>query len=246
MRVLATKQKTAAWLQARCGRITASRVAEVMNYLKQTKAEAETGARREGADRRNYRMELLAERLTLIPAEHYVSKFMEFGSEYEDDARRAYELKAEVMVDQTGFIGHPKIHYAGSSPDGLIGADGGLELKVPKTETHLGYLFAGGVPEEYQPQMYFNMACCERKWWDFGSFDPRLPRQLQLFTKRLFWDDDRIAEIEREVVAFDAELEATIQALRALAGDFKMPESAPAPAVDTTGMLTDKDFKGLI
>ena len=246
MRILCTKQKTAEWLQCRVGKITASRADAVLNYLKQTKAEQEAGIRREGADRRNYRMELIAERLTLIPADHYVSKPMEFGAEYEDDARRAYELHAEVMVDQTGFVGHPRIHYAGSSPDGLVGDDGGLELKVPQTTTHLGYLFANEVPAEYKPQMFFNMACCERDWWDFASYDPRLPRQLRLFVRRLHWDEDAIDALEAEVMKFDAEIQATIKRLTEIAGDFKLPEFEQPEPQSSEGMITDEEIAAAI
>jgi putative phage-type endonuclease len=231
--ILAKKQRTAEWLQARCGKITASRIADVMNFRKPTKADIEAGVKLEGADRRNYRMELLAERLTSIPADHYVSKYMEFGAEYEDDARRAYELKAEVMIDQTGFVGHPALDYAGASPDGLIDEDGLLELKVPKSETHLGYLFANEVPEEYRQQMIFNMTCCERQWADFVSYDPRLPEPVRMFVKRLHWKEAAASEIDAAVQQFNIELEATIERLRQLAGPFDLPAAqAPAPEDD--------------
>ena len=185
MRVATPTQKTAEWLTARCGRITASRMPDMLNFLKAKKDQVPE----EGAKRIAYRAELIAERLTAIPADHYVSKAMQFGTDYEDDARRAYELKMETMVDQTGFVLHPDLDYAGASPDGLVGTDGGVEIKVPQTATHLSYLLADVVPEEYQAQMRFNMACCERYWWDFVSFDPRLPKPLQLFVKRLIHDE---------------------------------------------------------
>lgn len=213
MKILATKQHTAEWAQARLGKITASRIADVMSYLKQTKAEVENGTRRESAERRNYRMELLAERMTKISASHYVSPFMEFGSTSEDTARRAYEVRMQVMVEQLGFVQHPSLEYAGASPDGLVDLAGGVEVKAPKTETHIAYSKANIVPPEYEPQMMFGMACCEREWWDFVSFDPRMPERYQFFTKRLYWNEARAREIIGAVEQFNEELEAEIAAL---------------------------------
>ena len=237
MKVICTRQKgddgqpTAEWLQARTGRITASRIVDVLNYLKPTKAMLEKGvAPEEGQKRKDYRMEILCERLTLVAAEHFVSKPMRFGADYEDDARRAYELKTEWMVDQTGFVLHPNFDFAGASPDGLVGTEGGIEIKVPNTATHLSYLLADVVPAEYQPQMYFNMECCELAWMDFVSYDLRLPEPLRLFVKRLPYDEDRCREITREVLSFNQSVDDFIAFLRERFGDFEIP----APMVAKT------------
>jgi hypothetical protein len=96
-----------------------------------------------------------------------------------------------------------------------VGTDGGLEIKCPKTTTHLGYKIAGVVPEEYRDQMLWNMACAERKWWDFISYDPRLPEGLRIFVKRLQRDDARIAEIESQVRQLNTEIDQIIDALGA-------------------------------
>lgn len=218
----------AEWLQARTGRITASRMGDVLNFLRQSKADAEAGIVNEGAKRIGYRAELIAERLTAVPADHYVSKPMQFGADYEGDARRAYELKAEVMVDQTGFVRHPAFEFAGASPDGLVGDEGGIELKVPKTETHLSYLLADVVPEEYKGQMYLGMICCERWWWDFCSFDPRLPDPLKLFVKRLVWDEVEAARLNAIVGGFNDSIEQTIAYLWERFGDFALPAQIAA------------------
>jgi hypothetical protein len=251
VKIVCTRQKgadgqpTAEWLQSRVGRITASRVADVLNYLKPTKAMIEKGIKpEEGSKRRDYRMELLCERLTAIPADHFVSKPMKFGADYEDDARRAYELKTEWMVDQTGFVLHPAFDFAGSSPDGLVGTEGGVEIKVPNTETHLEYLLADIVPEEYQPQMLFNMECCELAWMDFVSFDPRLPEPLRLFIKRLHYDEDRLNLINAEVADFSASIDAAIDGLRSRFGNFDLPAQtiAKTQAPDDGMGITAEDI----
>jgi predicted phage-related endonuclease len=236
MKVLCARQKNdmgepaAEWLAARTARITASRVADVLSYLKPTKAMLEKGIRpEESQKRKDYCMEILCERLTLVAAEHFVSKPMKFGADYEDEARRAYELKTEWMVDQTGFVLHPSFDFAGASPDGLVGTEGGLEVKVPNTATHLEYLLADVVPEEYRPQMYFNMTCCELAWMDFCSYDPRLPEPLRLFVKRLHYDEDQCAKIDEEVISFNESIEASIAALKARFGDFRLPEAQAQP-----------------
>jgi hypothetical protein len=160
----------------------------------------------EAASRRDYRAQLIAERLTGTIEERYFSKEMQFGLEQEPFARTAYEIRTGNMVDQAGFIFHPRLDFSGASPDGLIGQDGGVELKCPKTTTHLAYMAAGTVPEEHQHQMLWNMACADREWWDFASFDPRLPEKLRLFIVRMPREEARIDEIEREVLKLNSEV----------------------------------------
>lgn len=218
MRTIKCKQGSAEWLEARRGKITASRIADVLAILKK-------GG--EGADRRNYRIEQIAERLSGRSEDHYVSPEMEWGTEFEPMARAAYEIATESMVDTVGFVLHPTLDYAGSSPDGLVGEDGGLELKCPKTTTHIKWLMGGTVPEEHQAQCLWNMACCERQWWDFMSFDPRMPEGMKVFIVRMNRDAERIAAIEAEVAKFNDEVEAAIAQLGG------RPKERPAPPVDT-------------
>jgi len=218
MRTIKCVQGSAEWLEVRRGKITASRIADVLAVLKK-------GG--EGAGRRNYRIEQIAERLSGRSEDHYVSPEMEWGSEFEPIARSAYEIATESMVDTVGFVLHPTFDFAGASPDGLVGKDGGLELKCPKTTTHIKWLMAGVVPEEHQDQCLWNMACCQRQWWDFMSYDPRLPEGLRVFMVRMPRDDERIAEIESEVEKFNGEIEAAIESLGGI------PKERPAPPVDT-------------
>lgn len=202
-------QGTDEWKAARAGKVTASRVADVI-------AKGKGGA--ESASRRNLRAQIVAEILTGQSQDgEFKSAAMQWGTENEPFARAAYETKADVMVDQVGLIIHPANPRAAASPDGLIGDDGLVEIKCPNTATHLDYLLAGEVPKEYQPQMLWQMACTERKWCDFVSFDPRLPEHLQLFVKRFNRDDKRIEEMEHEVELFLSEVDSIIA---------KLPEAA--------------------
>lgn len=205
MRSVNVLQGTAAWLEARVGLITASRMCDVMATPKRGTAEL--------ACKRDYRMELLCERLTGRAAEHYVSREMDFGSENEPFARAAYEVVADVLVDEVGLVLHPVMDFSGASPDGLVGEDGAIEIKAPKTATHLNWRLADVVPEEHIDQCMWVMACCEREWIDFVSFDPRLPQGLRFFVKRLERDEKRIAAMEYNVMAFNAEVDAMIEGL---------------------------------
>ncbi len=201
-------QGTAAWFEARCGRVTASRVADVIGRLK--------GGGWRG-ERAHYRDQLVAERLTGEVARHFVTAEMVWGTDNEPRARAAYEFLFDAAPEQVGFIDHPTIAMAGASPDGLVGDDGLVEFKCPKTTTHLGYWLAGTLPEEHRPQVLWQQACLPgRAWTDFVSYDPRLPADLQLFRIRVPRDDAAIAAVEREVAEFLAEVDAQVEQLMAL------------------------------
>ena len=205
-RVEATKieQGSDAWKALRAGKVTASRVADVLSKIKSG----------ESAGRKNYRMDLVAERLTGKPADSFTNSAMQWGTEQEPFARIAYETHKGLFVEQVPFVDHPTIEWFGCSPDGLVGEDGLLEIKCPNTTTHLEYLQDGKPPSKYIPQMMAQMACTGRKWCDFASFDPRLPEDLQLFVVRLNWDDAYIQEMEAEVKQFLNEVDATLSQLK--------------------------------
>jgi putative phage-type endonuclease len=198
------EQGSQEWLLQRCGRVTASRIADLM-------ARTKSGW---GATRANYMAQLVAERLTGTVAPSFSNAAMIHGTETEPEARRAYEFFVDRDVQQVGFVPHPSIEMAGASPDGLVAADGLLELKCPNTATHIETLLSGAVPDKYVKQMQFQMACTGRQWCDFASYDNRMPERMRLFVKRLDRDADAIAEIEREVSAFLAELDGKVEALR--------------------------------
>lgn len=189
----------------RLGKVTASRVADVLSKGK-------TG---ESASRKNYRIELVAQRLTGQPAESFTNAAMEHGVATEPLARIAYELHKNNNVDQVAFIDHPTIEWFGCSPDGLVGDDGLIEIKCPNTTTHLEWMDEGKAPSKHIPQMMAQMACIGRQWCDFVSFDPRLPEDLQLFVVRVQRDQEYIDSMEKEVVKFLEEVHETIVKLKA-------------------------------
>lgn len=201
-------QGSDAWHQIRLGRVTASRVAEVI-------ARTKTGY---GASRANYMAELVAERLTGQPAERFTNAAMAWGTEKEPDARAAYVFMRDADVAEVGFVAHPRIAMTGASPDGLVGGDGMVEIKCPMTASHIETLIGQAVPGKYVTQMQWQMACAGRAWCDFVSFDPRMPAEMQLFVRRVHRDETMIAELEREVSAFLAELDAKVAQLTALYG----------------------------
>ena len=203
MKTVDFEQGSPEWLQARAGKVTASRISDVLAKIK-------TG---EAAARRDYRCQLVAEILTGRPQEEgYINDEMRWGTEQEPFARGAYEAAYGVLVDKVGFVLHPTIARAGASPDGVCG-EGLLEVKCPKTATHLQYLLSGEVPTKYQPQMLWQMACAGSKWCDFVSYDPRLSDDLQLFKVRFPRDEGRIREMEAEVSIFLDEVDAMLAKL---------------------------------
>jgi len=200
------EQRTTEWHTARLGKVTASRVADVI-------AKTKTGY---GASRANLMADLICERLTGQPASTFTNAHMEWGTEQEPHARAAYSARTGELVEEVGFIDHPRIANSGASPDGLVSDDGLVEFKCPATATHLDTLLAGEVPSKYIPQMQWQMACTGRKWCDFVSYDPRLPEHLRMFVKRVERDDTYIATLEGEVTKFLTELEEKLTQLQEL------------------------------
>ena len=197
------EQGTNAWFQARAGKVTASRVADVA-------AKTKSGY---SASRATYMGQLIAERLTGNVADSFSNAAMAWGTETEPQARAVYELELGVEVIEVGFVPHPTIDGSSASPDGIIGADGLVEIKCPNTATHIETLLTEKVPKKYLTQIMWQLACTGRSWCDFVSFDPRLPTDMQMFCKRAERDDARIAELETEVVAFLDELSAKVKTL---------------------------------
>lgn len=197
------EQGSADWFAARLGKVTASRVSDVV-------AKTKSGW---SASRANYMAQLVAERLTGQPQESYSNAAMQWGIEQEPLARAAYEFRTDATVTPAWFIDHPKIAMSGASPDGLIGDVGLVEIKCPNTATHIETLIGKNTPDKYLAQMQWQMACTGAKWCDFVSFDPRLPESMRLFVSRVHRDDERIKELEKEVLAFLAELDAKVKTL---------------------------------
>ena len=198
------EQRSDEWFTARLGCVTASRTADVM-------AKTKSGY---SASRANYMAQLITERLTETKADGFSSAAMQWGTETEPQARAAYELMTGEDVIEDGFVKHPTIEGFGASPDGLVGADGLVEIKCPNSATHIDTLLSQKVPAKYMTQMQVQMMCCGREWCDFVSFDPRLPADMSFWMQRVWADADRQKEIETEVRLFILELEDKLQKLR--------------------------------
>lgn len=200
------------WIEARLGRVTASRVSDVIAKTKSGWA----------ASRTNYMAALIAERLTGAQMESYTNAAMQWGIDQEEAARTAYSFYTDNEVTEVGFVNHPSIPMAGASPDGMIrGAEydfglplGLVEIKCPNTATHIDTLLGEPIDGKYITQMQFQMACTATKWCDFVSFDPRMPEPMRLYVKRVPRDDTVIASLETEVRAFLAELDGKIARLK--------------------------------
>lgn len=186
------EQRSTEWFTARLGKVTASRVADVI-------AKTKTGY---STSRENYMAQLVCERMTGTQGESFSSVAMQWGTDQEPLARAAYEAAKDVLVDEVGFIVHPTIINAGASPDGLVGDDGLIEIKCPNTATHIDTLLSKKVPSKYIAQMQWQMACTGRKWCDFVSFDPRMPDGLQLFIQREDFHEEYVKMLETEITWF--------------------------------------------
>jgi putative phage-type endonuclease len=194
------EQGTPEWQALRVGKLTASRVADMLATVK-------TG---ESMSRKNLRADLIAERLTGSKTDSYSNSAMNWGVETEPQARVAYEVFSYNFVDQVAFVDHPTIANFGCSPDGLVGDDGLIEIKCPNTSTHLEYIETRKPPTKYMTQMMSQMSVTGRRWCDWVSFDPRLPDGLKLLVVRIERDDEMIAKIEAEAINFLAEVDAKI------------------------------------
>lgn len=192
------------WKLARCGSLGASRIADAT-------AKTKTGY---GASRANLMADLLTERLTGVLAEGFTNAAMQWGIDHEEEARTAYEFRADLTVDPVALIKHPTIAGTHCSPDGLIGGDGLVEIKCPQTATHLETLLGAAPADRYIKQMQWQMACSGRIWCDFVSFDPRLPEEMRLHFVRVRRDQQLIDDLSQEVISFLAELDTKERNLR--------------------------------
>lgn len=202
------EQRTDEWFSARAGKVTASRVADLM-------ARTKSGY---SASRENYMAQLVVERFTGGQGESFTNAAMQWGTEQEPFARAAYEAREGVFVDEVGFVPHPTIEGAGASPDGLVGDDGLVEIKCLNTATMIDTLINETVPGKYYTQMQMQMACTGRKWCDYVVFDPRMPVNAQLFVKRVERDDTYIADMEGEITKFLNEVDAKFKTLQSKLG----------------------------
>jgi putative phage-type endonuclease len=209
-----SEQQTPEWFADRLGKVTASRLADVM-------AKTKTGY---SATRANYMTQLVLERVTNTRAESYSNAAMQWGNEQEPFARAAYEAHTGQMVEEVGFIQHPDIEDAGASPDGLVGDDGMVEIKCPSSSTALECWLIhaqGGNPVDakYYAQMQWQMRCANRSWCDYVVFDPRMPAKAQLFVFRVQRNAEFLRIAEDEVITFLTEVDIKVAALNQIIGE---------------------------
>ena len=189
-------QRSPEWYAQRLGKATASRIADIL-------ATTKTGV---SALRKNYRADLIAERLSGQPAANYVNGPMQWGIDHEAEALAVYAEIVGLPVAPAEFVDHPEIRWSGASPDGLVGDEGLVEVKCPNTATHLEALEGGKISGNHLIQMQWQMACTGRVWCDYVSFDPRLPDPMHIHVRRVERDVSHILDLEAEVSAFLAEI----------------------------------------
>jgi putative phage-type endonuclease len=201
------EQGTQEWLELRKGKVTASRVADIL-------AKTKTGV---SASRANYLMELAIQRVTGFIEESYTNAAMQWGKDNEGTARALYEAKADVFVDQVPFIDHPTVEGFGCSPDGLVGTEGLVEIKCPNSTTHWEYFKKNVPPQKYVIQMQAQMACTNTQWCDFVSYDPRMPERSQLLIVRVARDDSFINDVMiPEITTFLNEVEVEVNLMKGI------------------------------
>lgn len=207
-----------AWIEARAGCLTASRIADAFAKLK-------SGAWAQS--RYDYLIELVAERLTGRAADHYVSRDMLLGIETEPAAIAAYEWANDCTVEPLGYVTHPTIQWAGATPDGAIGADGLFEAKCPRSTTFVALRLVVehahpikhaslGTDDGYIAQIMWQLACTGRKWCDLAYYDPNMPQGLQLYVRRIERDEKMIAAMETEARSFLDEVAALVAKIQGI------------------------------
>lgn len=202
----AAEQRTAEWFAERAGKFTGSKFADLMARNKKT-----------GEPLKCYWdliWQIAVERLTGQPVEGPQGFALQWGADVEPFAREAIELATGYVVSESGFVIHPDYPMAGASPDGLIDVDGGLEMKCPKSSVVHLERYLSGVPEEYKPQIQGCLWVTGRAWWLFASYDPRMPESHRLLTIKVKRDEAYIAELERAVIAAEAEVQTLLEKLR--------------------------------
>jgi len=205
-KVLTIDQRSDEWFEARLGKATGSRFGDIM---------AQTRGKTEAAARKNYRAQLVSERLTSEKESSYTTAAMQWGVDNEDTARLAYELETGLTVATTGMYIHDTL-AAAVSPDGLVETDGLLEIKCPNTATHIETLKRKTVPQYYYWQVIGQLWLTGRDWCDFVSYDPRLIENAQMIIIRVEREESQeyIDELAEAVETFLQEVDAEVEFIR--------------------------------
>lgn len=243
------EQRSPEWHADRAGKFTGSKFVDVMARNKKT-----------GEPLKAYHdlvWQVVVERMTGQPVEGPTAAALQWGEDVEPFAREAYELETGNVVIEAGFIPHPTLAFAGASPDGLIGEDGGLEMKCPKNPAIHLERFINGLPDEYYPQIQGCMWVTGRKWWDFVSFDPRMPESHRLLRIRVERDDAYIQRLEAAVIEAEARVAGLLGTLLAEGQpepapsfgaiiEIAKPKAAPPPEPEAAVALSAEDKAAVV
>ena len=209
-------QRSEAWFAERAGKITASRMHDVM--LPRDREPFKSGPRK-GQPKpppkalTDYAYQLAAERLTGRPRKQIRASALQWGQDVEPAAVAAYQAETGEIVELCGFIAHPEHDFIGASPDFLVGADGGGEIKSPESsEVHLETLLVG-LPPEHIEQIQGGLWVTGRQWWDFVSFHPDFPDDLRTYIQRVPRDDKYIAQLETACLQMEADVQEILSQL---------------------------------
>jgi len=198
------KQGSDAWFQLRLGKVSASRVADIL-------AKTKTGP---SASRQNYLIELALQRVTGVFEQGFTTQAMQDGIDREGQARIAYEIKTNEFVDQVAFINHSTIEGFGCSPDGLVNTNGLCEIKCRGNAGHWEVIKSGEIPKKYWIQQQAQLSCTSREWNDYVGYNPNFPERSQLFIKRVYRDETFIAEMEEQIKQFLSEVEVEVNLMK--------------------------------
>lgn len=211
------EQRSEEWFADRAGKITASRMHDVM--VERERGEFKSGPRK-GQPKPQplalvaYAHQLAAERLTQKPRKQVKAYTLQWGRDVEPAAVAAYQAETGVIVEQCGFIQHPKYEFIGASPDFLVGTDGGGEIKSPESsEVHLETLLTG-LPSEHIEQIQGGLWVTEREWWDFVSYHPDFPEQHRLYIQRVHRDDEYIQRLESACLQMEADVQEILNTIQ--------------------------------
>lgn len=208
-------QRTDQWFAERAGRITASRICDVLAFsaggeYKSGKRKGQPKEVRPLKARIDYIRQLAAERITGHAKNQVTAKATDWGKEWEPVAKSAYEEETGVLVRDVGFIVHPKYDFIGASADFLVRQDGGGEIKCPyDQEVHLTTL-EEGLPPEHIAQIQGGLWVTGRQWWDFVSFHPHFPNGRHIYIQRVHRDNEYIAQMEAHCLSLEAEVRAIV------------------------------------
>lgn len=197
MKIYNFEQRTPEWYAIRRGRPSASVFSSIVTC---------DGKPSKSADKLLYK--LAGEILTGKSEEMFQNDAMRRGVELEPDARMFYELSTGCTVEQIGFCLNDEETF-GCSPDGLVGADGLIEIKVPSIATHISYMLDNCVPSEYYQQVQGQLLVTERDWCDFVSYHP----DMKSFIYRQYRDEAFISKLNAELIAFTKRLKEIVEKL---------------------------------